>query len=165
LLYTEEHGTDRLIELGCDGGRTREIVLDSIGEGMLARRVMRDGREMIAIRSALGPYPAGLVGVGDRVLWAKRLTQRNEQGRLDSLTVVTSYDAAGRGRRIAIHGWFQLFDSRPDGSLLVGNTWEYGQRWQIGNSWGPSAAVFRIDGNNLVEIIDRRGVPIGPLVP
>jgi hypothetical protein len=160
LLYTEETDVHRLAEIGCDGRVLREIPIDSLGTGERAGRTDRG----FAITNARAPYAAGIVRIQNHVVWATRVAMNRQGGGQDSLTIVTAFEEGRPTRRIAIQGWFQLFDSRADGTLLVGNSWQHGMNWAATSPYAPNpAAVFAIDGNNLIDLIDQRGITIGPV--
>jgi hypothetical protein len=157
-LWPEEEGRHRLLELGCDGELRREVALPALGRGDSI--VIEGGR--MGIMSPRSPYPAGLVRVQGRLLWAARTLIERSGDRADSVTTVSVFDAAGRGRQVSIRGWYQLFDAAPDGGILIGNSWTLGQNWRYGATWGLPPGVLLVDGNTLLRIIDARGTPIPP---
>jgi hypothetical protein len=78
------------------------------------------------------------------------------------VTVITAIEEGEPTRRLEIEGWYKLFDVGADGSILVGNAWALGMNWDWPVSWGGPTAVLRIDGENLLRLIDERGVPMSP---
>ena len=158
LVYPEEVGRSRLLEIACDGSLARELVLDSLGRGETFER----REEGFAVYSARPPFPSGLARVNNRVLWATRVVETQQTGSLDSLTIITAFDPEGRVRRLSIRGWYQLFDGDSNGALLFGNTWTNGQNWVYGGSWGLIPKVLLVDGQALLEVIDSQGLPENP---
>jgi hypothetical protein len=158
LFYAEEERRHRLIELGCDGRVVRELALDSLGRGQVFQRTERGFR----LTSPGYPFPAGLARVENRVLWATRVLEPAAGGALDSLTVITAWGSDGGPRRVTIRGWYQLFDGASDGSLLFGNSWTLGQNWAYAGTWGLIPAVFLVDGNALLRILDEAPPPVTP---
>jgi hypothetical protein len=156
LTYTEEADVDRLLNVACDGGRATAIPVDPVGAGVSVTPM--EGGSGFTVSPARGPYPAGLVRLGDRGVWATRIFQPREDGGRDSLTVIASLEEGRPQRQVALQGWFQLLDAAPNGSLLLGNSWPLNLNWEYGSSWGGPPAVVRIDGNGLLELIDRLGL-------
>lgn len=155
LTYSEEAGTYRMLEFDCGGNIARTIQLDSVGEGETLR-MLADGR--MGVARPVTPHPAGLARVDDRILWAVRTTEVSGSRGVDSLTVITAFDRDGRRRRVAIRGWYQIFDSDRDGWLLLGNSWTRFQNWADPATWGLYPVVHLINGRALVDVIDRVGV-------
>jgi hypothetical protein len=151
LYYTEEETRSRLERRSCSGEMLGEIVLDSIGPGL----AIRGDQTRIQVRSPLSPHPAGLARVLDRTLWATRHVTAES----DSITMIEAFDAAGAKRRLALDGWYQLFDADAEGRLLVGNTWTLGQNWIYGAATGDIPAVYLLEGRALLAAIDAYGTP------
>lgn len=148
VLFTEEAGAGRLLEVSCEGDTRRELPIDSIGPGEVYD--FRPEGQLL-ITSPQPPFPAGLEVVNDRVLWAVRAVESSAPGRVDSVTVITSFEGDAVRHRVRIRGWYQLLDSNAEGSLLLSNTWTLGQHWQHGGTWGPVPALFLVDGLNLMQ--------------
>jgi hypothetical protein len=151
LLYTEEEARPRLELRSCGGEMLRELGLDSIGTGL----VVRAAGSMVAITTARAPHPSGLARVLDRTLWATRRVRAER----DSITMLETFDAAGAKRRLALKGWYQLFDADAEGRLLVGNTWTLGFNWLYGDATGDIPGVYLLDGRALIAAIDAHGTP------
>jgi hypothetical protein len=158
LLYPEEEGLDRILTLACsDGSVERELPLSALGHGL---EVEARPASAFAVHSSISPFPAGLGRVQDRVLWMTRAIETRRGGTQDSVTVVTAYAPDGSARQLTIEGWFQLFDSDPNGWLLFGNAWTFAQNWAFPGVWGDVPAVFLVDGRALVRALDDYGTPL-----
>lgn len=66
---------------------------------------------------------------------------------------------AGAKRRLALRGWYQLFDADAEGRLLVGNSWTLGFNWEYGGATGDIPVVHLVDGRALIAAIDAHGTP------
>jgi hypothetical protein len=73
--------------------------------------------------------------------------------------MIEAFDSAGGKRRIAIDGWYQIFDADSESRLLLGNSWTLGMNWRYGGSTGDVPAVLMIDGRALLAAIDAHGAP------
>ena len=140
LLYPEELNRDRLLEVGCNGRVLRDIEVDSLGEPETIVPGWRPGT--VGLKAAQPPHPGGIAHVDGRVLWAALVVGSPVDGSVDSTTVITAFDAEGSSRSVAIHGWFQLFDSDVGGSLL------------LGNADGLYPSILLVDGITLLRLID-----------
>jgi hypothetical protein len=151
LFYTEEEERPRLERRTCAGEIQGELALDSIGVGLVIRPTERG----VVVTVARAPYPSGVARIAERTLWAtRRITPEN-----DSITMIEAFDAAGDKRRLAIDGWYQIFDADAQGRMLLGNSWTLGFNWQYGDSTGGIPAVLMIDGHALLAAIDAHGTP------
>jgi hypothetical protein len=151
LFYSEEEGRARLERRSCAGAVLGELGLDSIGTGLVGRPTETG----FVITIARAPHPSGLARIADRTLWAtRRITAEN-----DSITMIEAFDAAGGKRRLALEGWYQIFDADGEGRLLLGNSWTLGFNWMYGNSMGYVPAVHLIDGHALLAAIDAHAMP------
>lgn len=142
VVYTEEQREHRLLLLDCEG-RVRDVVqLDSLGAGLSVQ--LGDGT--MTVRQPEPPFPAGLVILQQRVLWAAQMVAGT-----DSITMVTAYDADAARASVAIHGWFQLLDAdEATGRILASNL--YGER----GVWGTIPQVYLLDGNGLLDLLRER---------
>jgi hypothetical protein len=140
LLYSEEIGIDRIIEISCEGEVMRELPVAEVGPP--ERSTPREGG--ITLSSPAPPFPAGFVHVADRIIWAAN------EGPISSLqTVLTAYGPDGGVFRLLTHGRFQLLDSDESGLLLVGNLGDL------------LPTVLLVDGLALLELIESRGESVG----
>lgn len=151
LFYTEEEDRSRLERRSCEGELLGELELDSVGTGLVGRATETG----FVISTARSPHPSGVARVADRTLWAtRRITPDN-----DSITMIEAFDPAGGKRRLAIDGWYQIFDADDEGRLLLGNSWTLGFNWLYGDATGDIPAVFLVDGHALIAAIDAHGAP------
>jgi hypothetical protein len=149
LLYPEELDRHRILEVDCNGGVLRDLEVESLGNpervGLPPTPEQNPGR--VAVRAAEPPYPGGLTRIGTTVLWAALTVDSLTNGTVDSTTVLTAFDREDRALQISIDGWYQIFDSDAEGSLLLGNA----------DATYPSVIV--VDGHTVLRLIDEQGKP------
>lgn len=137
LFYPEERDRYRILEIDCEGAVLREIPIDSLGPG--------ERWDDLSLHPPAPPLPAGLVRLGDRVLWATNMEDAGGRESVDSLTAVTSFEPDGSTRRVFLNGWYRLLASDPDGTLLLSNT------WGAANSSGTLPRAWTVNGAALLR--------------
>lgn len=140
VMYSEEVDRSRLLEVHCKDASVHFLPVDSLGPQ--ERFEMHDDGTQ-SLHPAAPPLPAGLATIANRTVWGVQqiATLRNRQ---DSVTVFTLIGDGSSARHLAVHGWFQILDTAPDGRVALGTQ-------------EPVAHVAIIDGNELVEMIIARG--------